>query len=105
MKLFTREFVLSGITAEDFAAWRHHPVTKVFRRYLQDSERQLMEQQIGEMRNAAEPVSPFRQGEFAGRMNMLAELTELTFEVMASAWPSEAEMKEDNATAEGKDAA
>lgn len=105
MRLFTREFILAGLTEQDFANWKHHPVTKVYLRFLRDWERQLAERQIGALRKADRGLHPFDQGKFAGYIEAISEMADLTFQDIANAYPSEEEQKQQETPTEEANAA
>jgi hypothetical protein len=69
-----------GITAQEFAAWRHHAVTKVFRQYLRDKrafiERVAIDQWI------AGALSLQADQTMRGHIVELAELSDLPFEAI-----------------------
>ena len=91
MKQFTREYVLNGITEADFQSWKHHPVTKVFMRYLRDYERQLAERQIAVLRTTDTMPDAFKMGHFNGWIAVVSEVVELSYQNIADFYPAEPE--------------
>lgn len=82
---------LNGIQEQDFQLWKHHPVTKLYVRYLIDLERQLAEKQIGEMRLVTQSPDPFRMGMFQGRINVVGELATIEFSNLVDFYSTEEE--------------
>jgi hypothetical protein len=78
---------IHGIVAADFDSWKHHPVTRVWLRFLADYAAELERLQVAEMRTADAPVSDFRQGEFKGRIGTVAEMAEPAFESIVQFYP------------------
>ena len=76
----TETYKLNDIAEQDFQRWKHHPVTKVFMRYLMDMADQLRRSQLIDIENNAEPMTPKAQGEYKGRVSALAELSTIQFE-------------------------
>ena len=74
------EYSLNGITRAALLRWKHHPVSKVFLRYLRDYAEMLRERQLAEIEQSEEPMPPKKQGEYKGRMNTLVELASIEFE-------------------------
>lgn len=94
MKRFTADYVLDGITEADFQRWKHHPVTKMWLRFLKDYERQLSEQQIGKLRSSSSSPDQFTLGTFTGAINAVNEMADPKFEFILSFYPTD-EQEED----------
>jgi len=89
MKTYTRDLVLEGITEADFQNWKHHPVTKLVRRFQRDMERQLAEHQIAHLRNAQKGMSDLEQGEYKGTINTWKANAEIEYATIAEFYPSD----------------
>ena len=89
---------LNGVTEHDFQSWKHHPVSKVFFRYLLDFAEQLRRDQLAKIENSDEALSPKEQGEYKGRINTVTELADIEFDHLVAFYPIEDEE-------EGSDAA
>lgn len=76
----TRESIFGGITAEDFANWKHHPVTRLYLRYVLDFERMLADVHVGTVRTLVASPDPFSVGKAVGQMNALAEVGAPSYE-------------------------
>ena len=87
-------FELNGIRDADFQSWKHHPVTKVFLRYVADYRDALRRDQIEKIENAEEPMPPKAQGEYKGRIRTLEELAGIEFGHLVDFYPLE-EQEED----------
>ncbi len=94
MKRYEASYVLDGITEADFLSWKHHPVTKLYHRYLRDAEKLLAEKQIGLLRTSQTMPDPYVTGEFKGRIEAIAEMAELTYEDIRWFYTPEAENEE-----------
>ena len=68
---------LEGITEPDFQTWKHHPVSKVYLKYLADYRSMLLRDLLG--RWEAGDLTLDIEKEIRGRTLTLAELGELTF--------------------------
>ena len=88
------KYELNGIQEADFLAWKHHPVTKVFMRFVLDWAEHLRRDQIDILRLAKDPPQPYLLGEFKGRINTLAEIADVSFEAMLIRY-EEAEAKDE----------
>jgi hypothetical protein len=69
---------LDGISEGDFNAWKHHPVSKVYLRYLGDYRSMLLRELLG--RWEAGKLELETEKEIRGRVMTLADLVELRFE-------------------------
>lgn len=94
MKQFTRSIVVGDLTEASFNTWKHHPVTKLLRRYLQDREKLVAEIQIGELRELQTSPDPYRLGVFNGHINALQELATLEFQHIFEFYPPDEEEAE-----------
>lgn len=68
---------LEGIAEGDFQVWKHHPVSKVFLRYLADYRMALLRDVLERWEAGALTLDT--EKEIRGRTITLAELTELQF--------------------------
>jgi hypothetical protein len=96
MKTYTRDLVLEGITEADFQNWKHHPVTKLVRRYHRDMERYLAEHQIAVLRNAQKGMSDLEQGEYKGTINTHKASAELEYATIADFYPSDEQQEDES---------
>lgn len=94
MKHYSREFVLGDLTEAEFQNWKHHPVTKVVRRYLQDLERYHCEQEIAELRNSHGSRDQHKLGEFKGYVNAIQHLYGIEHQTIFDFYPPDAETEE-----------
>ena len=68
------------ITAEEWKEWEAHPVTKVFREYLEGRQKSLQDQWAVGMFQSEEPVSTQSANQNAlSEMNVTREILELEF--------------------------
>ena len=88
---------LNGVTQSDFQSWKHHPVSKVFFRYLLDFAEQLRRSQLAKIEASDEALSPKEQGEYKGRINTVTELAEIEFGHLVAFYPLADEEDEDAA--------
>lgn len=91
------QYTLNGITSDDLGRWRHHPVSKIFLRYLIDYAEMLRRQQLAEIEQTDTDLSPKKQGEYKGRVNTLIELASIEFEHLCQFYPEESEEGNDDA--------
>ena len=84
-------FEVNGIGEQAFNSWKHHPVTKVFVRYLLDYERQIAERAIHALRNTPTAPDPFKSGVFQGEINAYAAIAELQFAELVEFYRTEEE--------------
>jgi hypothetical protein len=94
MKQFSRTIVIGDLTEADFQAWKHHPVSKLVRRFLRDRERQVAEYQIATLRGCEASPDPYKLGQFNGHINALQELSELEFDHIFKFYPPDDEEAE-----------
>ena len=78
---------LNDITLGDFQSWKHHPVTKVFIRFLLDYERQVAEKQIALMRSVDKTPDAFALGMFNGQINSVSMMAQLEFVDLVEFYP------------------
>ena len=90
-------YKLNDIGEHEFQRWKHHPVTRVFMRYLLDMADQLRRSQLIDIENNAEPMSPKAQGEYKGRVSTLTELSSIQFEHLVEFYPQPEEEDDDAA--------
>lgn len=95
MKRYSADFVLDGITEADFQSWKHHPVTKMFLRYLRDTERQYAAHQVGGLRSTKGTPDPFELGKWTGAINAIAEMAEPTYESIVNFYTPEQQEEPD----------
>lgn len=77
------------ITEDDWHAWKHHPVTKVYLRYLAMYEADLTQHQVQSLRQMVTAPDPFQLGVFKGECNAVANLAALEFGVLVDAFTSQ----------------
>lgn len=70
---------LNGITEGDFQVWKHHPVSKVFFRYLMDFAEVLRQAQLQEIEQSDVAMDAKKQGEFKGRIATIREVASMEF--------------------------
>lgn len=72
---------LLDLTEQDYLDWKHHPVTKLVRQYLDDYSRSLRRGHEDLWLNApgGHAVDPVLAAEMKGRVLTLAEMRALTF--------------------------
>lgn len=93
------------VSEENFAQWKHHPVTKVFLQYLRDYERYLAQLQVAELRASSTAMDPFRQGEFKGRISAVAEMAGLTLSHIVQFYQTDESEEEQEEPSEDQHAA
>jgi len=76
-----------SFAAEDYALWRHHPVTKVFLQYVNDFALVLEREAIDRWR--AGSLRLIDEQEMRGRVVTLRELAELPFEAISMFYDGE----------------
>lgn len=84
---------LDGITESDFQVWKHHPVSKLYLRYLNDYRSALLKELVE--RWEAGHLTLETEKEIRGRTLTLADLTELQFASIEKFYQTE---EEGNAT-------
>ena len=87
-----------NITEADFQTWKHHPVTKVYLRYLLDYEQELMIKLVGILRASEAAPEPFQLGMFNGRSAATREMATLEFAHIASFYASPEEDQQQQET-------
>lgn len=85
---------VNGLGVEEYQAWRHHPVTKMFLAYLSDFRTSLIEEML--RRWAAEKLQLSHEHEIRGRVEILDEMATLKFETIVEFYqkPEEANAAE-----------
>ena len=91
------DYELNGIREQDFQIWKHHPVTKVYQRFLLDYERQMAEKQIAVLRTVTQTPDAFTLGTFNGQINAVAMVTALEFSDLVAFYGTEEEQEEPDA--------
>lgn len=84
---------LDGLTDADFNVWKHHPVSKVYLRYLTDYRTMLLRNVLERWEAGALTLET--EKEIRGRTLTLAELVELNFASIEKFYQTD---EEDNAT-------
>ena len=69
--------ILDGLTDADFNVWKHHPVSKVYLKYLADYRTMLLRDLLARWESGALVLDT--EKEIRGRTMTLAELGELQF--------------------------
>jgi hypothetical protein len=85
-----QELRARGISKSEFAAWRHHPVTKVYRKFMLDFRADLIA-------TASElwldrPLDQANDHEMRYRAKTLKEMAELPFEAIVNFYEQQAEL-------------
>lgn len=70
-----------GFTERDYIAWKHHPVTRFFMRYLMAYRANMIAGAIEAWEH--HPLDSQTDNEMRGRAKTLAELADLPFEAIA----------------------
>jgi len=73
-----------GISAQEFAAWRHHPVTKVFRLYLEDKRAFFERTALNQWVNGDLTLYGDEGRTIRGQIIELIELADLPFEALVA---------------------
>lgn len=68
---------LEGLTEADFQVWKHHPVSKLYLKYLGDYRAMLIRELLGRWEGGTLTLDT--EKEIRGRTVTLAELAELQF--------------------------
>lgn len=88
--------ITGDITEADFQSWKHHPVTKVYLRYVLDHEQAMMMQLLEILRHSEVAPDDFMLGTYKGRSIAEKEMATLEFEHIASFYaPPEQEDKQE----------
>lgn len=70
---------LLDITEADFASWKHHPVTKVYHKFLGGFEADIEAAMLSLIRTSATPPDHFKLGELKGFANAIREMATLEY--------------------------
>lgn len=76
-ELAQAQAALADLSAAEFQAWRHHPLTQVFLRYLRDYRRSLEASMLDRWREGTVQLAD--EGEARGRSKMALEIDALTW--------------------------
>lgn len=76
------EIDVKGVTQRDYNNWKHHPVTKMFREYLEDYRGAMTKRMVELWENGALKLS--EEQEARGRMMAIREVIDLEFIHIAS---------------------
>jgi len=84
-----------GIKEADFQNWKHHPVSKVFFRFLADYAQHVRMEQI-DLLNGSKSEAPTQWvlGQYNGRFNAFAEMSVLQFDDLGNFYPTIDEKEE-----------
>jgi hypothetical protein len=82
------------LTSEDYALWRHHPVTKVFLKYVEDFSVALEREAVDRWISGA--LKLIDEQEMRGRIMTLREISELPLSAIREFYKEEDETE--NAT-------
>lgn len=80
---------IAGISDSDFNVWKHHPVSRVYLRYLADYRAMLLRELIGQWEAGVLILDT--EKEIRGRVMTLADLVELRFESIQKFYEEENE--------------
>ena len=72
-----------GVNAEDFAQWKHHPVTKALHRYLDDYRAALLRDHIDRW-EASPQTNEAQEAEARGRCISAREFKDIGFDDLAA---------------------
>lgn len=75
------EAVVKGVTRQDYNNWKHHPVTKVFREFLNDYRGAVKARMIEQWEAGALKLT--EEQEARGRLMAIREIIDLEFEHIA----------------------
>ena len=84
------------ITEADFAAWKHHPVTKIWLKFLEDYATVVGGEVLGAVCGSLTAPDPFYLGEIKGRFLVVSEMAEPRYESIVKFYQPQ-ETIEDNA--------
>jgi hypothetical protein len=87
---------LKELTPQQWAQWRHHPVSKVFLRYLADYRRALLADMLAAWESGTITLS--NEHDKRGRASVCAEMGDLSLESVMSFYGMESEMETENHT-------
>lgn len=68
---------INGISEADFQIWKHHPVSKIYLRYLADYRAMLLKELLAQWENGVLVLDT--EKEIRGRTLTLADLVDLQF--------------------------
>lgn len=74
--------LIDGVGKKDFEIWKHHPVTKVFRRFLQDYRGAIKTRILEQWEGGALKLTD--ELEARGRVRVVQEMIDLEFEHILS---------------------
>lgn len=82
--------MLDDLTEDAFNSWKHHPVTKVYLRFLAKYEADRVQEVVQALRMMHEPPAPFQLGVFKGECNTIFNLMHISFgDLVAALAPPE----------------
>lgn len=85
------------ITEADFGAWKHHPVTKVWLKFLSDYAAMIGREPLGVVCSSLAAPDPFYLGEIKGRFLAVSEMAEPKYESIVKLYQPEQEIQESDA--------
>ena len=85
----TEQSALNQISAEDYAMWRHHPVSKIVIQYITDFAAVLEREALDRWRSGSLRFTD--EQEMRGRVLTCKELAELPFEAIKAFYEGEKE--------------
>lgn len=77
-----KQIDIEGVGEGDFQNWKHHPVTKVFMRYLADYRAAVTQRVVGQWEAGALKLTD--EQEARGRSLVLMEMQDLRFDHMVT---------------------
>lgn len=72
------------ITEQDFNGWKHHPVSKVFLRFLKDREQALLREIAARISAAQTTIDQFALGKLSGRAEEALDHANTSFDEIVS---------------------
>ena len=84
------------ITEADFAAWKHHPVTKIWLKFLGDYAAVVAREPLGAVCASLTAPDPFYLGEIKGRFLAVSEMADPRYDSIVKMYQPQ-ETIEDNA--------
>lgn len=94
MKRYSADYVLDGITEADFQTWKHHPVTKLYVRWLKHYEQQMKDAQVGQLRSSTGAPDLYTLGTWTGAINTVGEMSELRYQSIVDFYTPEPQQEE-----------
>ncbi len=94
---------LLDLSGREFAAWRHHPVSKVVWRFLEDRKDELWSNLKARFQSGALNLS--EETEFRGRLNEIDDFLSLDWESVEAFYGIETRRNDDGATVSEDDGA